>query len=179
VDTARAPPCHPRPRPLLLQPTLELLRALGAHEQLGPLAESGSLLAVRPADWVAAMQSGRGAPEGFPGEASALLAAAGAGGGGAAAAAPGVAQQLAWLESSGDVRSCVDAGPPLAVVLIGTSHVSKKSAEDVERAVQVRRMRSCRGEAAGVCVLGPRRSGEGGWGAEGVERAVHARPPSV
>jgi len=117
-------------RPLLLEPTLEMLRALGAHEQLAPLAERGSLLVVQPATWVRLIAGGA-VPGAFPKEAVAVVEAA------AEQLPGGEERQLDWVRTSADVRSCVHVGAPPTIILIGTSHVSKKSAEEVEQAVQV------------------------------------------
>ncbi|GBF97220.1 hypothetical protein Rsub_10081 [Raphidocelis subcapitata] len=128
-------------RPLLLPPTLQLLRELGAHDALAPLAEAGSLLAMQPAAWIGALEAGR-VPEGFPAPARAVVEAASAaraaaeGGGGGG---EGAAEALGWLSTSGDVGACLAVGAPLTIVMIGTSHVSKKSAEEVERALQLLR----------------------------------------
>lgn len=153
-----APLFHPNTRPLLLQPTLDVLHSLGAAERLAPLARSGALLVVRPGDWVEALSCGR-VPEGFPPEATAMYEQLtrrrpaqrhGEEGGGAeeeeqqqqpaaadAAANAAAAAAATWALSSGDVAACVRAGAHGTVFVLGTSHLSKKSADEVEEAVRV------------------------------------------
>jgi hypothetical protein len=67
-----------------------------------------------------------------------------------AAAAALAADAMPWATNQ-DVERCLMAPPPPCIIILGTSHVSQKSAGDVEKAILVGCVARCTGRRRSRC----------------------------